>query len=275
MTAATAGARATLGLLACLALPVAVVRAADRPAPVYDVSWVWDGAVIAGAAALAGGLELAAPALIDRSCTCRPDEVSGFDSVSLHHDSAALARASHVLVGALLAAPFALDAADLAGAVGWSRAWAEDAAVMAEAIAVNVAATGVIKPAVQRPRPVLYRVGPDDPAHDDRDSYVSFYSGHTSLAFAAGMSYATTFALRHPSSPWRVVLFAGAAAAGAATGLLRIYAGRHFPTDVMVGAVAGSAIGLGVPWLHRRRTVQLTGWPVGAGGAMLGVTGRL
>jgi membrane-associated phospholipid phosphatase len=34
--------------------------------------------------------------------------------------------------------------------------------------------------------------------------------------------------------------------------VLRVYSGDHFPTDVIIGAVAGSAIGLFFPAVHRR-----------------------
>jgi len=33
----------------------------------------------------------------------------------------------------------------------------------------------------------------------------------------------------------------------------RVASGHHFPTDVTVAAVAGTAVGLTVPWLHFRR----------------------
>jgi membrane-associated phospholipid phosphatase len=34
---------------------------------------------------------------------------------------------------------------------------------------------------------------------------------------------------------------------------LRVEAGKHFYTDVLVGAVVGSAIGVAVPMLHRKK----------------------
>jgi membrane-associated phospholipid phosphatase len=39
---------------------------------------------------------------------------------------------------------------------------------------------------------------------------------------------------------------------GSIIGATRIAAGQHFPSDVLVGAAAGTAIGLLIPWLHRR-----------------------
>lgn len=38
----------------------------------------------------------------------------------------------------------------------------------------------------------------------------------------------------------------------ATTAILRVQAGKHFYTDILAGAVAGSAIGLLISYLHRR-----------------------
>jgi hypothetical protein len=43
-------------------------------------------------------------------------------------------------------------------------------------------------------------------------------------------------------------VWAGAGALGAATGVLRIRAGQHFPTDVLVGAAVGTAFGIGLTY---------------------------
>jgi len=34
-------------------------------------------------------------------------------------------------------------------------------------------------------------------------------------------------------------------------GYLRYEAGVHFPTDILIGAIVGSAIGYAIPYLHR------------------------
>jgi membrane-associated phospholipid phosphatase len=253
-------------------------RAAPAPAvSVYQVSWGRDLSLILGAGAVATGLELASPKLVTRDCVCDPDDVAGFDRLALHHSWAALARTSDGLVGAVIVAPLLFDLVDLAGTNSWQRPFLEDTAVLAQAITTSLALGQIAKVAVQRPRPVLYRNGPADPARNARDSYVSFYSGHTSLAFAAATSYVTTFALRHPASRWRFAVAGGAAATGAAMALLRIYSGRHFPSDVLAGALAGSAIGVTIPWLHRRPRhlpMEISAWPLGAG-ALVGVSGRM
>jgi membrane-associated phospholipid phosphatase len=41
-------------------------------------------------------------------------------------------------------------------------------------------------------------------------------------------------------------------ALGTMMAIERMGSGDHFPTDVIVGAVAGLAIGITVPWLHER-----------------------
>jgi membrane-associated phospholipid phosphatase len=46
---------------------------------------------------------------------------------------------------------------------------------------------------------------------------------------------------------WNAVVLYGAATG---VGALRVAAGKHFPTDIIVGAVLGSAIGWLVPTLH-------------------------
>jgi membrane-associated phospholipid phosphatase len=92
----------------------------------------------------------------------------------------------------------------------------------------------------QRPRPFVY----SDPAFRGTDPahYTAFYSGHTS--FAAAMTLGTFFILLFRRAHWAMLLlsFSASEALILSTAYFRILAGRHFLTDVISGAIAGSLI---------------------------------
>lgn len=79
------------------------------------------------------------------------------------------------------------------------------------------------------------------------DANLSFYSGHTNLAFALAASSGTVAFMRgYRLAP----LVLGAQLVSAFTvGYLRIAADKHYLSDVMVGAVVGGLIGTLVPLL--------------------------
>jgi len=79
------------------------------------------------------------------------------------------------------------------------------------------------------------------------DANLSFYSGHTNLAFALAASSGTVAFMRgYRLAP----LVLGAQLASAFTvAYLRIAADKHYLSDVMVGAVVGGLIGTFVPLL--------------------------
>jgi membrane-associated phospholipid phosphatase len=56
-------------------------------------------------------------------------------------------------------------------------------------------------------------------------------------------------------APTLILLLAGALGQGLifSTAYFRILAGRHFLTDVICGAIAGTSVALVVTWLHRSR----------------------
>ena len=81
------------------------------------------------------------------------------------------------------------------------------------------------------------------------DSRLSFWSGHASIAFSAAAAGGSVAQRRgYAGWPWVYAVGFGAAAT---TGYLRIAADQHWLTDVLAGAVVGTAVGFAVPWLHR------------------------
>lgn len=98
------------------------------------------------------------------------------------------------------------------------------------AMALGLLVTNItVKPAVERLRP--WTVLPIAPLVTERDPY-SFPSGHTCAAFAGGMIWLRDL-------PWRWGRIAAPVLA-VLMGLSRLYAGVHYPSDVVVGGLIGA-----------------------------------
>jgi hypothetical protein len=164
--------------------------------------------------------------------------------------------ASDLLLSVNLAFPFLVDSL----IVGyWYRrspeVATETALISLEAMAVATFLQGTTSALMQRERPYGRDCGKGIPGElpdctDDASRYRSFFSGHTSMSFAAAAVTCTHHA--------RFDLFGGAAdgatcgvALGSATAvaLLRVAARKHYLSDVGVGAVVGLASGFLVPEL--------------------------
>jgi membrane-associated phospholipid phosphatase len=111
--------------------------------------------------------------------------------------------------------------------------------------------TQVTKVIFLRNRPFTYN--PDASMGDkgSTDARMSFFSGHTAAAFASATFLTTVFSKYYPNSSWKVYVIGLSFASAAATGICRYEAGKHFPSDIIVGALVGSAIGYVIPELHK------------------------
>lgn len=187
-----------------------------------------------------------------KGCECRLASLNGLDRALASRYSAGFSIAGEVLITSLYISAVVLDLLDVVNADQPFTGFLVDIAVMAEALMLNGAINQIAKLALPRARPLLYERELTDPLQLEPDSYTSFYSAHTSSAFSLALAYAQTFAYRHPESPYRFLVYLAAVAAGSIIGGTRIAAGKHFPSDVLVGAAAGTAFGLLIPWLHRR-----------------------
>lgn len=136
-----------------------------------------------------------------------------------------------------------------------------DAIMYSETVALTLALTNVVKMAVRRPRPLAYTAlaeHKDDPNYSNTstDSSLSFFSGHSSMTGAIGATATYLAFARSPGKlrPWLTLSFFTALTTFVS--YERVRAGKHFPTDVIAGAMAGAGIGVVVPHLHRTEGVQ-------------------
>jgi membrane-associated phospholipid phosphatase len=141
-----------------------------------------------------------------------------------------------------------LDSGD--GLAGFGK----DSLVLLETMAVGALLCNVVKFGVRRPRPYVYDSFSPLAKRQSNGATLSFFSGHTSLAFSMATAYNYLFTVRHPDS-WGVLpVWLGTHSVAAATAVMRVQGGKHFWTDVLVGSMVGSAVGLLVPWAHRRES---------------------
>ncbi len=186
--------------------------------------------------------------LIHTSCaapgSCAPDSVNGFDRFAVDMHSKPAGIVSDATVALSVAVPAVADGFRL----GLGPALREDLTILTETIAVNAVIVTGVKYLVQRPLPVTY--ARRDGLPEQAQGYRSFYSGHTSTAVAALTASAWTLHLRDGPQAWPWIV---TGVVGASVAAERVLAGRHFPSDVLVGAAAGFAVGTAIPWLHVRR----------------------
>jgi hypothetical protein len=249
--------------------------AAAGPRSIYRIDPLLDGALIAAGTVAAVIPYLFAKQLIHPHCPCDPRDVNWLDRGSIGDASKLADDLSDVTMVAAVVAPPLLDALDL-GVLdqGVRGELLEDLVVYAETMAIDTAFVSVTKAAVQRPLPRVY--AGEAGLINSPNGYRSFYSGHTTSTVAALSAGAMTWTLRHGDTAWnRTWPWLVTGLVGSSVAAERVLAGRHFVSDVLVGAATGAAIGILVPYLHARAPGVAVGIAPADGGGQLALSLRL
>lgn len=225
--------------------------AVEPPAPIrYDLAvdgWVTGGAVAAALLLTAFENELT-PAKC-RWCVPGPLDAQLRADTLWANPSAADTTSTVLGVGVIPVSMIGFLVLS-ANASGNLSAGLADALLVAEAVSISQVLTQVVKVTVARQRPWAY-YGPN-PGGEGSASNQSFYSGHTSFAFATVAATLAVATLRAYPGAW--IAGASGFAVSAFVGYLRMAADAHYFTDVLVGAAAGSLVGFAIPYLfHGRR----------------------
>jgi membrane-associated phospholipid phosphatase len=251
-------------------VPLVLLLALNLEAAPFEVRYGVDGSLTA-AAFLAG----AAFSLIPVDVTRRWDgELLPFDEGVKQNISARSASMADTLVAITLTLPLAAQLGD-----GFNEELGREVLIYSETIALSAALNSAAKYLVQRPRPYTYNPSPEVQRYaraEGKDSRLSFYSGHSSLAFTAAVAGSYLFAAGSKNVRGRAAFWGVELALATATANFRVRAGKHFYSDVLVGALLGTALGYVVPRLHESgdayepRPLELYAM---AGGVVLGALG--
>jgi len=287
------------GVLGAVLLSASVVHADPPPVPLapsleqgqhFTLDPVSDGALTAGGFGFAfllgevlstGEIRPPAPS-VGASSLLGIDRVAVTQSIDPH-------AATFANIGLYGAVGFAVLDPVLSGFRDGTDALLVDAFMYAESGSLALTLTDITKIAVRRPRPIDYincppvknpagtgTVPNTAPGCDSTDLGLSFFSGHAAGVASIGATATYLAFVRSPHSPRPWVTLGVAAALTAFVSYERVRGGEHFPTDVIAGAMAGAAIGVLVPHLHRHKEESPPVW-VGVspapGGGTLSVTG--
>ena len=257
------------------------------PTALPQLHGFFDAALSAGSlAGIAIGLELPVTRQAVPAQGLDPSTIDwGIDRDIVGAPSTSADKASDVFLLATVLGPPVLALATQPGVHDFGERIRRPVVLYGQSLLLAEACVQLLKPAADRARPFTYLPAserPSDGSYDvtTRDAFVSMPSGHSALGFAAAAYAATDNLLARPGAGTAehvAVASVGALLAGF-TGNLRIRADQHFPTDVMVGSLIGTASGVSVPMLHRyllpdgRHAPHPGGhaWLMSAGGYVVG-----
>lgn len=216
----------------------------------YQLSWQVDAPI--ATAALGMGVAYiyvdykTTPMSYDYINSLDRKDIWGFDRDATYNWSLPVRTSSDILMYSSYTLPFILLADQKI-----RKDYLKIAVIYAETFALAIAATGLTKTLVKRPRPYTYNEKVDWHYKEEKDAQYSFFSGHTSTVAAVCFMTAKVFNDYNKGNkavPW---VWAAAAVVPAVAGILRQQSGQHFWTDIISGYAIGAAIGILVPELHR------------------------
>ncbi len=172
-------------------------------------------------------------------------DINGFDRLLMYPYSKPLDYAGTVFEGLSLLTPGLL----------WPvspRKFGFISIQYAEALALAYGVKELCKYSVSRPRPYTYFSGAPEKKIANGDWDDSFISGHATLSFTAAGFTSYIYSRTFPDSPYKALVTASSYALAATTASLRIASGNHFASDVLCGALAGTAIGVLIPFINEK-----------------------
>lgn len=177
---------------------------------------------------------------------CINSDIFSINRFCVDNYNNSVAAVSDVLLGVCVAVP-AMQIFD--GRV--QDNWDVYGLMFLENTAFSFGVTTLSKVLMRMPRPYVYNKNVPNEVKSTLDARQSFFSGHSCLAFAGMTFFAQTYSDLYPSNSNHTLIWAGSMSLAAATAILRLLSGRHFPIDVLVGSAVGFAVGKLIPNIHK------------------------
>jgi hypothetical protein len=189
------------------------------------------------------------PALAPDHCRwCDPPAIDRSVRSALVWDRVELARTLSNITGYIATPMVGVGLTALVSLSDDEASWGrliDDTIPVLETIAISQGVTQIVKWSVGRQRPFVHFTTPPP----DQDDNLSFYSGHSALAFGAITSAGLIAHWRR----WRIapVIWGAGLPLALTTAYLRIAGDKHYFTDVATGTAVGVISGLTLPRLLR------------------------
>jgi len=104
---------------------------------------------------------------------------------------------------------------------------------------------------VDRYRPYTYTNETQMDVRTDKVAKNSFFSGHVEMVAAPTFFIAKVYSDYFPESKIKWVFYGFASTVTVAVSYMRLKAGEHFPSDILLGAAVGALTGILVPEFHK------------------------
>jgi membrane-associated phospholipid phosphatase len=236
-------------------LLISIISIGQNSTSPYEWDWtrdgIWTGAALAGSV---GGVliignkdEFTDQELLDFKT--KIDDINGIDRWAAGNYSEQASKISDIPFYLSFAAPFALLFDDK-----MNDHSGQLFGIYIQSLATTSALFTVTAGLTNRARPYVYSNDPDSFERQRSTSATrSFYSGHVAATTTATFFAAKAYQDFNPDSPAIPYIWTGAAVLPAAVGYLRMEAGQHFLTDVLLGYGLGALAGYYIPELHKKQ----------------------
>ena len=110
---------------------------------------------------------------------------------------------------------------------------------------------------IDRRRPYTYNT--DLPIHQrtSTNANMSFISGNATTVFYNSVFISKVFSDLYPNSKFKNYIWAGTMGLAVTSGAFSVFCGKHYPTDVMAGALVGGLCGYLIPEIHKKSNGNL------------------